>query len=94
MKMTNERDSLVEIEVGSKVKLLETTGYTSTSNNPTIGSKYECEGEVYRLDKSHREHFIKVRWDNGYSNCYRKGELVVIDDSPRGRCVSLWGQEI
>lgn len=73
------------IKKGDKVKLLETASYVPTANNPKIGSKYECEGEVYSY--SSYSGIISVVWENGTSNTYSKGDLEVSD---HGYCISMW----
>jgi hypothetical protein len=67
-----------EIAVGNKVKLVSPDpGYTIGTNNPAVGTKWECAG-VYR-GNSH------VEWENGSSNGYKNGELA-----PAEPYINIW----
>ena len=72
-----------EAEVGMEVKLTHPDpGYGTGLSNPTVGTKYECEGEIVGIANSGS---IQVRWSNGTSNSYKDGEL-----SLAGPCIDIW----
>ena len=46
-------------------------GYSLGSNNPMVGTPFECEGTVAMAAGSS----YRVIWDNGCTNSYRTGDL-------------------
>jgi len=71
-------DSGVLIKIGDRVKLV-TPNYTTVGRpNPYIGSEWECEGVVDKLDKNILG--VGVMWENGEHNSYRASDLVLTHD--------------
>lgn len=52
----------------------------ASSENPITGTKYECEGTVYFIDRADgRETKICISWDNEQKNIHRRNDLIVSD---------------
>lgn len=60
--------------------------YSIGKNNPKLGTKYECSGKITDIGFYGN---VRVRWDNGYENSYKDGELIIIDN-PIGFCEDIW----
>lgn len=54
----------------------------AASNNPLVGTKYECAGTIYEVDN---QHHIRVEWDNGRRNSYDHHDLIHATDSSLGK---------
>lgn len=61
--------------------------YKIGSTNPLEGTEYFCEGTVERVGD-----YIHVKWDNGTTNNYKKGELAFAErgSTGPGRMQSIW----
>lgn len=52
----------------------------ASSENPIIGTKYECEGTVIFIDQVGTYGIrVSVEWDNSFKSAYDPNELLVSD---------------
>lgn len=63
-----------------RVRLVDTKRKAS-SENPIMGTRYECEGTVIHTDTDYgpKDIRISVKWDNKHRNIYHFKDLVVSD---------------
>lgn len=74
--------------VGMRVRLHHPRKqYNLGSNNPAVGSKYECAGTISNVTDSN----VSVIWDNGGHNIYYSTDLA-LDEENLGRCKSIWDE--
>jgi len=81
--MSKEEMPETGIQKNDAVLLKRTSKYRSEKCNPKIGSKHECSGIVIGTTSS-QEMF--VTWKNGYTNVYRKSDLVLCEKEYK----SIW----
>jgi hypothetical protein len=81
-------------EVGMVVRLADPKKrYVPHYNNPSIGSEFECSGEILEVRKrSAGDYKFTVRWGNGGRDSYRDGELVLDQEHAKenGVMKSIW----
>jgi hypothetical protein len=78
--------------IGDRVKLLRVEDIRPSKVNPTIGTKYECEGQITSID-SPKSLIINVEWDNGTSNIYLREHLIRVKtklDEQINNINSIW----
>jgi len=83
------------LQIGTRVKLSEHTGYGAQSSNPKVGSKYECVGTVCEINYSEMSrnrsfYSVSVEWENGTRNSYRPRDLIILDTG----FISIWDDDI